>query len=312
MMECTDRHDRYLLRLLTRHTVLYTEMLTTGALLMGDRARLLAYHPIEHPLAIQIGGSDPAALAECARLAESAGYDEVNLNVGCPSPRVRSGRFGACLMEEPSLVAECVEAMCEAVALPITVKTRIGIDDQDSYRELAHFVKTVTEAGCKTWIIHARKAWLKGLSPKQNRELPTLKYEVVHRLKVDFPELEIILNGGVKRLDQVTHQLEHIDGVMMGREAYRNPYVLSEVDRLIFGDRRRPPTRHQVVESVMSYLAIQLGEGIALSRVTRHLLGLFQGVPGAKAWRRYISENAHKPYAGMEVVEQALARVPRA
>ena len=311
MMECTDRHDRYFLRLLSRHTLLYTEMLTTGAILNGDRGRFLTHHPDEHPLALQLGGSDPSALAECSRIAAEAGYDEVNLNIGCPSKRVKSGRFGVCLMTEPALVAECVRAMCEAVTLPVTVKTRIGVDEHDSYEALSRFVETVTVAGCSTWIIHARKAWLNGLSPKENRSLPPLKYETVHRLKRDFPDLEIILNGGIKTLNGVREHLELVDGVMMGREAYRNPYLLSDADALIFEDEHAVLSRHEIVERVIPYVESEVNLGVPLTRITRHLLGLFQGLPRAKSWRRHISENAYKHGAGAEVVSQALALMPR-
>lgn len=310
MMEYTDRHDRYILRLLSRHTLLYTEMLTTGAILNGDHERFLAHHPCEHPLAVQLGGSDPTALAQCSRIAADAGYDEVNLNVGCPSKRVKSGRFGACLMTEPALVAECVGAMGEAAALPVTVKTRIGVDEHDSYEALAQLVETVSGAGCTTWIIHARKAWLNGLSPKENRSLPPLNYEIVHRLKRDFPDLEIILNGGIQTLEDVQFHLERTDGVMMGREAYRNPYLLSNADALIFGDEHPVPSRQEVVERVIPYVESQMLLGVPLTRITRHLLGLFQGRPGAKSWRRHISENAHKPGANAEVVAHALSLIP--
>lgn len=311
MMECTDRHDRYFLRLLSRHTLLYTEMLTTGAILNGDRARFLTHHPAEHPLALQLGGSDPTALAECSRIAAEAGYDEVNLNIGCPSKRVKSGRFGVCLMTEPALVAECVRAMCEAVTIPVTVKTRIGVDEHDSYEALGRFVEAVSGAGCSTWIIHARKAWLNGLSPKENRNLPPLKYEMVHHLKRDFPALEIILNGGIKTLNDVRRHLEQVDGVMMGREAYRNPYLLSDADALIFEDEHFVPSRHEIVEQVIPYVESEVNLGVPLTRITRHLLGLFQGRPRARSWRRHISENAHKHGAGAEVVSQALALMPR-
>ena len=311
MMECTDRHDRYFLRLLSRHTLLYTEMRTTGAIRNGDRGRFLDDHPDEHPLALQLGGSDPSALAECSRIAAEAGYDEVNLNIGCPSKRVKSGRFGVCLMTEPALVAECVRAMCEAVTLPVTVKTRIGVDEHDSYEALSRFVETVTVAGCSTWIIHARKAWLNGLSPKENRSLPPLKYETVHRLKPDIPDLEIILNGGIKTLNGVREHLELVDGVMMGREAYRNPYLLSDADALIFEDEHAVLSRHEIVERVIPYVESEVNLGVPLTRITRHLLGLFQGLPRAKSWRRHISENAYKHGAGAEVVSQALALMPR-
>jgi len=310
MMDWTDRHCRYFLRLISRHTLLYTEMVTTGALLHGDRARFLAYHEDEHPLALQLGGSDPAELAACARMAEAYGYDEVNLNVGCPSDRVQSGRFGACLMAEPQLVADCVAAMGSACALPVTVKTRIGIDHRDSYEQLSDFVSRVHPAGCGTFIVHARKAWLQGLSPRENREVPPLRYDVVHQLKADFPQLEIILNGGVKDLDTVRDELARVDGVMLGREAYHNPYVLAEADRRFYADDHPLVQRHEVIERFLPYVAARLAEGVHLQTMTRHILGLFQGQPGARAWRRYISENAHRAGAGVEVIEAAASRVP--
>ncbi|WP_051081721.1 tRNA dihydrouridine(20/20a) synthase DusA [Thioalkalivibrio sulfidiphilus] len=311
MMDWTDRHCRYFLRLISRHTLLYTEMVTTGALLHGDRERFLAFDPDEHPLALQLGGSEPEELAACARMAEDHGYDEVNLNVGCPSDRVQSGRFGACLMAEPALVAECVAAMRSACSLPVTVKTRIGIDDRDSYPELTEFIDTVQRSGCRTFIIHARKAWLQGLSPRENREVPPLRHDWVYRLKQDFPALEIILNGGVKDLDTVSDALRQVDGVMLGREAYHNPYVLAQVDARFYGDDHPVPTRHQVVERFLPYVEARLAQGVPLQAMTRHILGLFQGVPGARAWRRTISENAHRQGAGIEVLMEAADRVPQ-
>lgn len=309
MMDWTDRHCRYFLRLVSRRVLLYTEMVTTGALLHGDRERFLAYHPDERPLALQLGGSEPAELAACARMAEAHGYDEVNLNVGCPSDRVQSGRFGACLMAEPELVAECVAAMRGACGIPVTVKTRIGVDERDSYEELTDFVSTVQAAGCGTFVIHARKAWLEGLSPKENREIPPLRYDVVHRLKADFPQLTIILNGGLKDLDTMAEELARVDGVMLGREAYHNPYLLAEVDRRFYGDGHPVPSRHEVVGRFLPYVDARLAEGVPLQAMTRHILGLFQGQPGARAWRRHLSENAHRPGAGVEVIERAAALV---
>jgi tRNA-dihydrouridine synthase A len=309
MMDWTDRHCRYFLRLISRHVLLYTEMVTTGALLHGDRERFLAYHPDEHPLALQLGGSEPAELAACARMAEAHGYDEVNLNVGCPSDRVQSGRFGACLMAEPALVAECVAAMRGACCIPVTVKSRIGIDERDSYEDLTDFVSSVQAAGCGTFVIHARKAWLEGLSPKENREIPPLRYDVVHRLKADFPQLTIILNGGLKDLDTMAEELGRVDGVMLGREVYHNPYLLAEVDRRFYGDGHPVPSRHEVVARFLPYVAARLAEGVPLQAMTRHILGLFQGQPGARAWRRHLSENAHRRGAGVEVIEQAAALV---
>ena len=310
MLDWTDRHCRFFLRLITRHAVLYTEMVTTAALLHNDdTARFLGFDPAEHPLALQLGGSDPQALARCTALAADWGYDEVNLNVGCPSDRVQSGRFGACLMAEPGLVAECVAAMAAAAGLPITVKTRIGIDDRDSYEELAGFITQVAAAGCRTFIVHARKAWLQGLSPKQNREVPPLRYEVVQRLKQDFPALTLVLNGGLLDLDAAYRQLASLDGVMMGREAYHNPYILVAVDRLFYGDEHPLPSRRQIIEAFMPYVAAQLAEGVPLQAMTRHILGLFHGVPGARAWRRHLSEQAWRPGAGLGVLQEALSRV---
>ena len=309
MLDWTDRHCRYFLRLLSRRTLLYTEMVTTGAALRGDRDWLLGYDPAEHPLALQLGGSDPADLARCARIAVEFGYDEVNLNVGCPSDRVQSGRFGACLMAEPDRVADCVAAMCAAVAVPVTVKTRIGIDERDSYAELVDFIGRVAAGGCAVFIIHARKAWLQGLSPRENREIPPLRYDVAHQLKRDFPDLTIVLNGGLTGLDQVVEQLAWFDGVMIGRAAYENPYLLAEVDARLFGDATPLLSRRQVIEAFLPYVERQLCRGTPLHSMTRHILGLFQGVPGARAWRRTLSELACRRGAGVEVIETALARV---
>lgn len=305
MLDWTDRHCRYFLRQISHHTLLYTEMITTGALLHREPARFLDYHAAEHPLALQLGGSEPDALAACARLADEWNYDEINLNVGCPSDRVQSGRFGACLMAEPALVADCVAAMHEACARPVTVKHRIGIDDRDSYGQLHAFVETVAAAGCRTFIVHARKAWLQGLSPKQNREIPPLRHAVVHALKRDFPHLEFIINGGFKTLAQVERQLAGVDGAMIGREAYQNPWVLADADARLFGSERAPPTRHGVVENMLDYVEQALSDGATLHRVTRHMLGLFQGRPGARAWRRHLSEQAHRAGAGAAVLRAA-------
>ena len=310
MLDWTDRHARFFLRLISRRTLLYSEMVTTGAILHGDKGRHLDFSPAERPLALQLGGSDPAALAECARLAQDWGYDEVNLNVGCPSNRVQSGMFGACLMARPDLVARCVAAMRAATSLPVTVKHRIGIDDQDSYAELAHFVGTVAGAGCETFIVHARKAWLSGLSPKENREKPPLKYEVVRQLKEDFSQLTFVLNGGVKSLEAAWGHLSWADGVMIGREAYQNPFVLALADQTIFGEAAPAPTRRQVVENLIPYVEEMLARDVYLSRVTRHIHGLFAGQPGARGWKRTLSERAHKAGAGVEVILAALAQVP--
>jgi tRNA-dihydrouridine synthase A len=309
MLDWTDRYCRYFLRQISRRTLLYTEMVTTGALLHQDPARFLDFHPEERPLALQLGGSEPDALARCAGLANQWGYDEVNLNVGCPSDRVQSGRFGACLMADPGLVAECVAAMREASERPVTVKHRIGIDRLDSYELLTGFVTRVAAAGCTTFIVHARKAWLQGLSPKENREVPPLQYDLVHRLKRDFPALEIVINGGFRTLGQVEEQLEHVDGVMIGREAYQNPWILAQADTRIFDDDTPPPDRARIVQRMQGFAAEQQARGVPLHRVTRHMLGLFQGQPGARAWRRHLSENAHRSDAGPELLQQALALV---
>ena len=309
MLDWTDRHCRYLLRLLTRHTVLYTEMVTTGAILHGPRERYLRYDPAEHPVALQLGGSDPVALAACAAIGADYGYDEINLNVGCPSDRVQSGRFGACLMAEPRLVAECVAAMSGAAAVPVTVKTRIGIDDLDSYEALAAFVQTVAAAGCRSFIIHARKAWLHGLSPKENRTIPPLNYAMVWQLRRDFPELVFVVNGGIDSLDAAAEQLRHVDGVMLGRAAYHNPYLLAQVDSRFFADHHKVPTREQVVAAMLPYIERELTAGTLLKHITRHMLGLFQAMPGARAWRRELSRHATDLAAGTGVVTTALALV---
>ena len=297
MLDWTDRHFRFFARLISRHTLLYTEMLTTAALIHGDRERLLGYDPREKPLAVQFGGSDPTELARCARMAAEWGYDEVNLNVGCPSDRVQQGRFGACLMAEPLLVADCVAAMTNAVDIPVTVKTRIGIDERDSYEELVHFIATVEAGGCNTFIIHARKAWLKGLSPKENREIPPLQYDVVAAIKRDFPALNIVLNGGILDLDQAEQALTGLDGAMIGRAAYHNPYLLADVDRRFYGDDHPIPTRHELVERLLPYVSERLHTGERLHNLTRHLLGLYHGQPGGRAFRRHLSEKAGQ-YAG--------------
>ncbi|MCG6212940.1 tRNA dihydrouridine(20/20a) synthase DusA [Vibrio furnissii] len=310
MLDWTDRHCRYFHRLLSSQTLLYTEMVTTGAIIHG-KGDFLAYNEEEHPLALQLGGSNPVDLAHCAKLAQERGYDEINLNVGCPSDRVQNGRFGACLMAEPELVAQCVAAMKAVVDIPVTVKTRIGIDDQDSYEFLTHFVTVVSEqGGCEQFTIHARKAWLSGLSPKENREIPPLDYPRAYQLKQDFPQLTIAVNGGVKSLAEAKEHLQHLDGVMIGREAYQSPYLLAEVDQQIFGLDTPVKKRSQVVQEMYPYIEQQLTQGSYLGHITRHMLGLFQNMPGARQWRRHISENAHKAGAGIEVVEQALAKIP--
>ncbi|WP_288058582.1 tRNA dihydrouridine(20/20a) synthase DusA [Methylobacter sp.] len=306
MLDWTDRHCRYFHRLISRHALLYTEMVTTGALLHGDPNRFLQFNNAEHPVAFQLGGSDPKDLAVCAKMIEDWGYDEVNLNVGCPSDRVQNGRFGACLMAEPELVGECMATMLQAVSIPVTVKSRIGIDERDSYEELLDFVMTVANAGCNTFIVHARKAWLSGLSPKQNREVPPLRYDRVYQLKNDLPKLEIILNGGITTLDQAEEELKHVDGVMVGREAYHNPYLLAEVDRRFFDEVCKPRSRQEVLNLLIPYIQQQLKNGVRLNSISRHILGLFHGAPGARGWRRHISENVGKPGADENVIVDAL------
>ena len=306
MMDWTDRHCRYFLRLISKHTLLYTEMVTTGAILHGDTDRHLAFHPDESPVALQVGGSDPVELAQCVKLASGYGYSEININVGCPSDRVQSGRFGACLMAEPDLVADCIASMRAQASIPVTIKTRVGIDDMDSYAHLCHFVGTTADAGCEIFILHARKAWLKGLSPKENREIPPLQYDTVAKLKKDFPHLTVVLNGGVKTLDEAAEHLKVFDGVMIGREAYSNPFLLAEVDRRFYQSSAPSPSRAGIISKYSDYLEEQLHAGTPLQRMTKHLLGLFQGQPGARRWRRYISENAHGKNAGVEVVAKAL------
>lgn len=311
MMDITDRHCRAFLRLLSRRTRLYTQMVVTGSILHGDRERFLGFDDSEHPVAIQLGGSDPEELSRCARLAESWGYDEVNLNVGCPSDRVRRGLFGACLMAKPELVADCVAAMRASVGIPVTVKTRIGIDDRDSYDALLHFVRINAEAGCGHFIIHARKAWLTGLSPKENRTIPPLKYDTVYRLKADFPQLRFTLNGGVTGLDQARQHLGKVDGVMMGRQAYLDPWLLMGVDGGLFGEiwSEMPRSRLDVVVRYLPYVERQLSRGVPLRHMTRHMLQLFHGEHGAKSWRRHLSEYGPRRGAGIEVIEQALRYV---
>ena len=311
MMDWTDRHDRFFLRLISARARLYTEMVTTGAVIHGDREHLLGFDAAEHPIAVQLGGSEPEALAEAARIAEDFGYDEVNLNVGCPSDRVQSGAFGACLMREPQLVATCVAAMRKAVAVPVTVKCRIGVDDQDPALALPELATRVADAGCETLIVHARKAWLEGLSPKENRDIPPLEYERVYALKQAMPGMEIIINGGILTLDEAAVHLVHVDGVMLGRAAYQTPYVLAEVDRRFYGATMPVPTRHEILEGFLPYVEEQLARGIHLHAMTRHILGLFQGLPGARAYRRHISENAPRKDAGAEVIRDAMAFVPR-
>lgn len=304
MMGYTDRHCRYLLRLISKHAILYTEMVAAPALMQGNTERLLQFHQSEHPLALQLGGSDPEELARCARLVERAGYDEINLNVGCPSNRVQSGRFGACLMAEPDRVARCVDRMHKHVTLPITVKTRIGIDHMDSYESLHRFISSVAQTGCETFVIHARKAWLNGLSPRQNREVPPLRYERVHRLKQDLPRLNIVINGGLRSLDEAELQLKHVNGIMMGREVYNNPYILAEVDGRFYHDSATPAQRNEVFNRYLTYLEKQCARGVPLIRLIRPLMGLFQGQPGARNWRRKLSEVAHRPGTCAVVIDR--------
>ena len=309
MMEWTDRHCRYFHRLLTRRALLYTEMLTTGAVLHGDRARLLRYDAAEHPLALQLGGAEPRALAACARIAADLGFDEVNLNVGCPSDRVQDGRFGACLMAEPALVGDCIAAMKAAVAIPVTVKCRIGIDEQDPEQALEIFVQAVERAGADALIVHARKAWLKGLSPKENREIPPLDYDRVYRLKRAHPRLNVVLNGGIDSIEAALSHLHHVDGVMMGRAAYQEPWRLIAVDPLVFGEATPFASPKQAAAALVPYIERELAHGARLHAVTRHLHGLFRAVPGARAYRRTLAGAATSTQAGAEILAAALALV---
>ena len=310
MMDVTDRHCRYFLRLLSKKALLYTEMVTTGALMRGETARFLQHDPSEQPLALQLGGSNPDELARCSKLAEEAGYVEVNLNVGCPSDRVQNNKIGACLMAEPELVGDCIAAMRAATSIRVTVKCRTGIDKMDSYDELAAFIDTVaSRSGCAIFIIHARIALLQGLSPKENREVPPLNYQRVYQLKKDKPELKIVINGGIRTLSECRTHLEHVDGVMLGREAYQNPFLLHNVDKELFGFRGSNVTRLQILEQFFPYLEAQLRDGVALHHMTRHILGLFHGQPGGKRFRRYLSENIHKPEAGLHLLQEALAHM---
>ena len=309
MMEWTDRHCRFFHRLLTRRALIYTEMITTAAVLHGDRARLMAFDPAERPVALQLGGSDPRKLAECARIAEEFGYGEVNLNVGCPSDRVQEGRFGACLMAEPGLVGECVAAMKSRVKVPVTVKCRIGIDEQDPEEALEALARAVEAAGVATLIVHARKAWLDGLSPRENRDIPPLDYGRVYRLKAAHPGLAVVINGGIGDLDQAVAHLSRVDGVMMGRAAYQEPWRLLAVDPIVFGEPPRLPSPKAAAEALVPYIEGELASGVRLHAITRHVLGLFQAVPGARAFRRHLSTEAVKPGAGVAVFRDALARI---
>jgi tRNA-dihydrouridine synthase A len=306
MMDWTDRHCRYFHRQLAPAALLYSEMVTTGAILHGDRRRLLDFDQREHPLALQLGGSDPADLAACAQIAEQWGYDEVNLNVGCPSDRVQRGRFGACLMKEPDLVHDCMAAMADAVGIPVTIKTRLGVDEHYSYDYFRDFVGRVMGSHSGVVIAHARKALLKGLSPKENRDIPPLHHDWVYRLKKEMPGLTVVINGGIDSVACVHEHLEHVDGVMLGRAAYRNPWLLARLQNELFGSGA-PSSPEAVIETLTAYLEQQAVQGLQVKHVTRHLLGLFQGQPGGRAWRRYLSENAHREDGAFRILEQALA-----
>jgi tRNA-dihydrouridine synthase A len=312
MMDWTDRHCRAFHRVLTRRARLYTEMLTTGAVIHGDRGRLLGFDPVEHPVALQLGGSEPAELAAAARIGEAEGYDEINLNVGCPSDRVQSGRFGACLMREPELVAEGMAAILAAVKVPATVKCRLGVDDQDAEEGLFRLVELCAAAGVTVFVVHARKAWLKGLSPKENRDIPPLDYGLVHRLKRERPELTVVLNGGVPDLDAAEAHLAQVDGVMLGRAAYHTPAILGAADRRLFGEAREDVGPFEAVEAFLPYIARQLAAGTHLPAMTRHMLGLFHGLPGARAWRRILTEEGARPGSDLSVVRRALSAVVQA
>jgi len=311
MMDRTDRHFRYFMRQMTKRTLLYTEMVTSAAIIHGDREKLLGFSPEEKPLVLQIGGDQPQELAICAEIAEDMGYDQVNLNVGCPSSRVQDGNFGACLMAQPQRVAEAVSKMQQRVNIPVTVKHRIGIDDRDRYEDMANFVEIVSGSGCQQFTVHARKAWLQGLSPKDNRNIPPLRYEDVHRLKQEFPHLLIEINGGLTTFSQVHEQLKSVDAVMIGRAAYDNPYLFATADQEFYGEKTIPLTRHQVVEAMFPYLEYWLSRGVKLNSIMRHVLQLFSGQPGTKAWKRYLSENGYLAGAGVEVVQEALTQVPQ-
>ncbi len=307
MMDWTDRHCRYFHRLLSPHALLYTEMVHAHAVVRGDREHLLGYDAFEHPVALQLGGSEPAALANAARVGEEFGYDEINLNVGCPSDRVQAGRFGACLMREPSLVADCVAAMRAAVRVPVTVKCRIGVDEQDEDAHFREFIDTVASAGCEIFLVHARKAWLSGLSPKENREVPPLNYQRVFDLKRERPELTVVLNGGITKVDEARAHLTRVDGVMLGRAAYHEPYLLAELEQALFAPNSELPSRESVLDRLKPYAQAMLAREERLSYLTRHIVGLFQHLPGARAFRRVLSEQAHQPRADWSVIEQALA-----
>ena len=309
-MDWTDRHCRYMLRLISQRALLYTEMVTVEAIMRGDRRRLLGFDDSEYPVALQLGGSDPRLLAECARIGADWGYDEINLNVGCPSDRVQSGRFGACLMREPKLVAQCVESMASVVDLPITVKSRIGVDNQDEWSSLSTLARHIHEAGASRHIVHARKAWLRGLSPKQNREIPPLRYDIVYRLKMEMPEMTIVANGGIGTLEEIDLHMSHVDGVMLGRAAYQNPFILAMIDRLYFDSSVAPRSRRDVGLEMLDYIEKETVNGTPLRAITRHMFGLFQGLPGARAWRRCLSETAHAMPEPVKAIRFALDSMP--
>ena len=309
MMDWSDHNCRYFWRLLTKQALLYTEMVTTGALIHGDRKRFLHFNREEHPVALQLGGSDPKDLARCARWAQEWGYDEVNINCGCPSDRVQSGMFGACLMGKPDLVADCVKAMMDSCDIPVTVKHRIGIDHMESYEQLLAFIEPVAAAGCSVFIVHARKAWLQGLSPKENREIPPLNYPWVYQLKKDFPHLTIVVNGGIQTIEECQTHLDHVDGVMLGREAYQNPWMLAQVDEALFGMDSPLKSRDDVIVELLPFAEQHLAQGGQLNHITRHILGLYQGIPGARKFRRHLSENAYKKEAGIRILAEAYALV---
>ena len=309
MMDWSDHNCRYFWRLLTKQALLYTEMVTTGALIHGDRKRFLHFNREEHPVALQLGGSDPKDLARCARWAQEWGYDEVNINCGCPSDRVQSGMFGACLMGKPNLVADCVKAMMDSCDIPVTVKHRIGIDHMESYEQLLAFIEPVAVAGCSVFIVHARKAWLQGLSPKENREIPPLNYPWVYQLKKDFPHLTIVVNGGIQTIEECQTHLDHVDGVMLGREAYQNPWMLAQVDEALFGMDSPLKSRDDVIAELLPFAEQHLAQGGQLNHITRHILGLYQGIPGARKFRRHLSENAYKKEAGISILAEAYALV---
>ncbi|MGB0553103.1 MAG: tRNA dihydrouridine(20/20a) synthase DusA [Alphaproteobacteria bacterium] len=310
MMDWTDRHCRYMLRLISHRALLYTEMVTTEAILCGDRERLLSYDQSEHPVALQLGGADPDALAVCAQIAADCGYDEINLNVGCPSDRVQSGRFGACLMLEPDRVARCIEAMANVVDIPVTVKSRIGVDNQDEWESLSALARVTREAGSVRHIVHARKAWLKGLNPKQNREIPPLRYDIVYRLKQAEPSLVVVMNGGLQSFCDIDLHLSEVDGVMLGRAIYQNPYLLAHVDGDYYGDNRPTVSRRDIVIGMIDYIERKIREGTPARSITRHMVGIFQGMPGARRWRRHLSEDVHQGQAVGAAIRYALDQIP--